>query len=78
MREMGNRNERAFTVVPFSSLKPSGKGRVKSESWMVHDDGFVGKKNDFSPVKGRVEFSINAVQGLVRRARLANTVEGVA
>lgn len=71
-------NDGAFTIVSFSSLKPSGKGRVKSESWMVHDDGFVGKKSEFMPVKGRVEFSIIAVQGLVRRARLANAVEGVA
>ena len=78
MKEMENRHDRAFTIVPFSSLKPSGKGRLKSEPWMVHDDGFVGEKSNFIPVKGRVEFSINAVQGLVRRARLANAVEGVA
>ena len=71
-------NDGAFTIVSFSSLNPSGKGRGKSESWMVHDDGFVGKKSELVPVKGRVEFSINAVQGLVRRARLANAVEGVA
>ena len=71
-------NDGAFTIVSFSSLNPSGKGRVKSESWMVHDDGFVGKKSEFMPVKSRVEFSIIAVQGLVRRARLANAVEGVA
>jgi len=71
-------NDGAFTIVSFSSLSPSGKGRRRSESWMVHDDGFVGEKSEFLPVKGRVEFSINAVQGLVRRARLANAVEGVA
>lgn len=78
MKEEENDYCRAFTIVPFSSLRPSGRGRVKSETWMVHDDGFVGKKSNFIPVKGRVEFSINAVQGLVRRARLANAVEGVA
>ena len=78
MKEMENRHDRAFTIVPFSSLNPSGKGRVKSESWMVHDDGFVGKRSNFTPVKGRVEFSINAIQGLVRRARLVNAIEGVA
>jgi len=78
MKEMENRHDEAFTIVPFSSLNPSGKGRAKSESWMVHDDGFVGEKSNFIPVMGRVEFSINAVQGLVRRARLANAVEGVA
>ena len=78
MKEMENEHDGAFTIVPFSSLNPSGKGRMKSKSWMVHDDGFVGKKSNFMPVEGRVEFSINAIQGLVRRARLANAVEGVA
>ena len=78
MKEIGNKHDRAFTIVPFSSLKPSGKGRVKSESWMVHDDGFVGENNNFTPVRGKVEFSVNAVQGLIRRARLVNAVEGVA
>ena len=78
MKKMENGHDGAFTIVPISSLNSSGKGRVKSESWMVHDDGFVSKKSNFKAVKGRVEFSINAVQGLVRRARLANAVEGVA
>ena len=78
MKKIENRHDGAFTIVPFSSLNPSGEGRVKSESWMVHDDGFVGEKRNYMLVKGRVEFSINAVQGLVRRARLANAVEGVA
>ena len=78
MKQIENDHCRAFTIVPFSSLRPSGRGRVKSETWIVHEDGFVGKKSKLIPVKGRVEFSINAVQGLVRRARLANAVEGVA
>jgi hypothetical protein len=78
MNEKENEHDRAFTIVPFSSLNPSGKERVKSESWMVHDDGFVSKKSNLMLVKGRVEFSINAVHGLVRRARLANAIEGVA
>ena len=74
----GNEHDSAFTIIPFSSLNPSGKGRVKSESWRVHDDGFVGKNSNSIAVNGRVEFSINAVLGLVRRARLANAIEGVA
>jgi hypothetical protein len=45
---------------------------------MVHDDGVVEIRSNLMPVKGKVEFSINAVQGLVRRARLANVIEGVA
>ena len=78
MNQKENEDDEAFTIVPFSSLNPSGKERVKSEPWIVHDDGFVGKKSDLNLVKGRVEFSINAVHGLVRRARLASVIEGVA
>jgi hypothetical protein len=78
MNKNENGQHSAFTVIPFSSLNPSGKGREKSESWMVHDDGVVEIRSNLMPVKGKVEFSINAVQGLVRRARLANVIEGVA
>ncbi|MBH33283.1 MAG: hypothetical protein CMB75_02660 [Euryarchaeota archaeon] len=78
MKEIEGRNEGAFTIVPFSSLNPSGMERRRSESWLVHDDGFVGVKRSFVPVRGRVEFSTSAVRGLVRRARLANSAKGVA
>ena len=78
MKQVKNTPRQAFTIVPFSSLSPSGKGRLKSDPWLVHDDGLVEEKNSFSNVRGRIEFSINSVQGLVQRARQANYVEGVA
>ena len=78
MKKMKNTDKEAFTIVPFSSLSPSGNSRLQSDPWLVHDDGLVEEKNSFLKVRGRVEFSVNSVQGLVQRARQANYVEGVA
>lgn len=71
-------NGSAYTIIPYSVLRPSTDVVTVKETYIVHDEGVF--EDQFKQgVYGRaVEISANSISGVICRARASGPVKGVA
>ena len=68
----------AYTIVPYSTLKPSLDTADSTDAHIVHDDGIFEEGSNHKIAYRTVEISSKSVVGIINRARNANLIRGVA
>tara|TARA_B100000900_G_scaffold297362_1_gene255893 strand:- start:1173 stop:1418 length:246 start_codon:yes stop_codon:yes gene_type:complete len=68
----------AYTIVPYSALKPSLITANSTDAYIVHDDGIFEEGGNHKIAYRAVEISSKSIVGIVNRARNVNLIRGVA
>ena len=68
----------AYTIVPYSALKPSLDTADSTDAHIVHDDGIFEEGSNHKIAYRAVEISSKSIVGIINRARNANLIRGVA
>ena len=68
----------AYTIVPYSTLKPSLDTADSTNTYIVHDDGIFEEGGNQKIAYRAVEISSKSIVGVINRVRNSNLIRGVA